>query len=309
MGKIAFVFPGQGTQYTGMGKDIYENNLVARDVFNQIEEVRPNTIKQCFESDISELSITENTQPCIFAVEMSLACALKSAGIEPDCLAGFSLGEVTALTFSNILSFNDGIKFICKRAEYMQSAIKKIDTGMIAVMKLDNKTVEDIAEKFTSVFPVNYNCPGQLVVAGDKSQLEDFSKAIDEKGGKSVLLKVSGGFHSPFMEEASNKILEELNNIKFNLPKYQVYSNYTSKVYTDDVKTLLAMQVKKPVLWENTINNMIDDGVDTFIEVGPGKVLSGLIKKINKEVNLYNVEDNITLKSVVDRLGTLNKEG
>lgn len=299
MGKIAFVFPGQGAQYTGMGKDIYENNLIAKETFNKIDELRKDTSKQCFEADISELSVTENTQPCIFAVEMALANALKAEGIEPDCLGGFSLGEVTALTFSNIFNFSEGIKFICKRAEYMQAATKKADTGMVAVVKLDNKVVEETTKEFSSVFPVNYNCPGQLVVAGYRTELEDFSKRIVERGGKAVPLKVSGGFHSPFMEEASSRILAELDSINFNLPNYPVYSNYTSNIYTDDIKTLLAEQVKKPVLWENIVRNMIKDGVDTFIEVGPGKVLSGLIKKINSEVNIYNVENSETLKNVV----------
>lgn len=302
MGKIAFVFPGQGAQYTGMGKDIFNNNSSAKNIFEKIDKIRPNTSKQCFEADISELSITENTQPCIFAVEMALAKALKEEGIVPDCVAGFSLGEVTALTFANVFSFEDGTKFICKRAEYMQSDTLKSNTGMVAVVKLDNKTVEDTAKKFLNVFPVNYNCPGQLVVAGDKTELEDFSKSISDKGGKVIPLKVSGGFHSPFMEEASRKVLIELNNIKFNKSIYPVYSNYTSQIYTDDVKTLLSNQVKKPVLWVDIINNMIADGVDTFIEVGPGKVLAGLIKKINSDVTIYNVEDNNTLKNVVEVL-------
>jgi len=302
MGKIAFIFPGQGAQYTGMGKDIFDNNKVSRDIFNEIDKVRANTSKQCFEADSSELSRTENTQPCIFAVEMALASALRSEGIEPDCLAGFSLGEVTALTFSGILNFDDGVNFICKRAEYMQSDTLKSETRMVAVVKLDNKTVEDTAKEYSAVYPVNYNCPGQLVVAGEKTELQEFSEAISKKGGKVVPLKVSGGFHSPFMEEASYKILDELNKIKFNTAKFPVYSNYTSNIYTNDVKTLLSNQVKKPVLWENIVKNMIKDGVDTFIEVGPGKVLSGLVKKISSEVNIYNVEDNDTLKNVVNTL-------
>ena len=302
MGKIAFVFPGQGAQYTGMGKDIFDNNKVAKNVFNKIDEIRAGTSKQCFEADISELSITENTQPCIFAVEMALACALKAEGIEPDTLAGFSLGEVTALTFSNVFSFEDGIKFICKRAEYMGEDTKKVETGMVAALKLDDKTVEEIASQFKAVYPVNYNSPGQLVIAGDKSELEAFSKAISEKGGKIIPLKVSGGFHSPFMNEASNKILDELSKIKFNLPRVPVYSNYTAKVYSSDVKTLLSNQVNKPVLWVDIVKNMIRDGVDTFIEVGPGKVLSGLIKKINSDVTIYNVENSETLENVVTAL-------
>ena len=302
MGKIAFVFPGQGAQYTGMGKDICDNNEVAKEVFLKIDEIRPNTSYQCFEAEINELSVTENTQPCIFAVELALASALKAEGIKPDYLAGFSLGEVTALTFSNVFNFNDGVRFICKRAECMQADTKKADTGMVAVLKLDNKVVEDAAREFKAIYPVNYNSPGQIVVAGDKTELESFSMNITEKGGKVIPLKVSGGFHSPFMEEASNKVFDELDKFKFNLPEIPLYSNYTADIYTDDVKTLLANQIKKPVLWVDIVKNMIDDGVDTFIEVGPGKVLSGLIKKINSDVTIYNVEDSKSLQNVVNIL-------
>ncbi len=306
MGKIAFVFPGQGAQYTGMGKDIFENNIVAKETFSKIDEIRPNTSKECFEAEISELSVTKNTQPCIFAVEMAIANSLLDAGIKPDCLAGFSLGEVTALTFANAFNFNDGVNFICKRAAYMQLDSEKVETGMVAVLKLENSKVEEIADKFLKVFPVNYNCPGQLVVAGDKEELVEFSSAIKEVGGAVVPLKVSGGFHSPFMEEASNKIFSELNNVKFNELKYPVYSDYTSNLYDENIAELLSNQVKKPVLWEKIVKNMLLDGVDTFIEVGPGKVLSGLIKKMTSDANIYNVEDSVSLNNVVSELKGVN---
>lgn len=306
MGKIAFVFPGQGAQYTGMGKDIFENNVVAKETFNKIDEIRPNTSNECFEAEISELSVTKNTQPCIFAVEMALANSLLDAGIKPDCLAGFSLGEVTALTFANAFNFNDGVNFICKRAAYMQEDSEKVETGMVAVLKLENSKVEEIADKFLKVFPVNYNCPGQLVVAGDKGELVEFSAAIKEVGGAVVPLKVSGGFHSPFMEEASKKIFDELNNVKFNELKYPVYSDYTSNLYDENIAELLSNQVKKPVLWEKIVKNMLLDGVDTFIEVGPGKVLSGLIKKMTSDATIYNVEDSVSLNNVVSELKGVN---
>lgn len=302
MGKIAFVFPGQGAQYTGMGKDIYENNLVARDTFDEIEKIRENTINQCFNGDSSELAITRNTQPCIFAVEMALAYALKKEGVEPDVLGGFSLGEVTALTFAEVFTFNDGVNFICKRAEFMQEANEKCNTGMVAVLKLDDEVVENISRKFNNVFPVNYNSPGQVVVAGDMEEINEFTKVVKELGGSAVPLKVNGAFHSPYMEEASSKILEELNGININKAKYSVYSNYLGKIYPDNVKETISMQVKSPVLWRKIIGNMIENNVDTFIEIGPGKVLSGLIKRINKDVNIYNVEDSKTLQDTVSKL-------
>lgn len=302
MGKIAFVFPGQGAQYTGMGKDIYENNSIARETFDEIEKIRENTINQCFNGESSELSITKNTQPCIFAVEMALAYALKKEGIEPDMLGGFSLGEVTALTFADVFSFKDGVKFICKRAEFMQEANEKSNAGMVAALKLDDEAVCTIAKQFKNVFPVNYNSPGQVVVAGDKDELCEFTKAVKEFGGSAMPLKVNGAFHSPYMEEASNNILNELTDVKINKAKYPVYSNYLGTIYPENVKEAISTQVKSPVLWRKIVEDMIENSVDTFIEIGPGKVLSGLIKRINKDVNIYNVEDSKTLEDTVKAL-------
>lgn len=302
MGKIAFVFPGQGAQYTGMGKDIYENNVIAKEVFDKIDSIRENTTNQCFNADSLELSITKNTQPCIFAVEMALANALKAEGIEPDVLGGFSLGEVTALTFAEVFNFTEGVNFICKRAKYMQEANEKNSAGMVAALKLDDEVIEEISKQFNKVFPVNYNCPGQVVVAGDSEELVEFAKVIKENGGATVPLKVSGGFHSPFMNEAADNILNELQEIKLNEAKYPVYSNYLATLYPNEVKETLAKQVKSPVLWKKIVQDMIENGVDTFIEIGPGKVLSGLVKKINSNVRIYNVEDSKTLANTVNEL-------
>lgn len=300
MGKTAFIFPGQGAQYSGMGKDIFDNNAAARKAFMIIDSIRPGTSKQCFFGTEEELKVTENTQPCIFATEIALAQALKEVGILPDAVAGFSLGEVTALTFSEVFSFENGFQFICNRAKYMQEDAEKAEASMIAVVKLTNKQVEELAQKFSMIFPVNYNCPGQLVVAGDKEQLTEFSVLVKENGGKAIPLAVGGGFHSPYMKNAAAKIKEDLAEKNFGSPLFSVYSNYTSYEYTEDVARLLSNQTNHPVMWNKLIENMIHNGIDTFVEVGPGKVLSGFVKKISSDVRVFNVqtqEDIVALKA------------
>lgn len=290
LSKKAFIFPGQGAQYSGMGKDIFDNNAAARKAFMVIDSMRAETSKQCFFGTDEELKVTENTQPCIFATEIALAEALKAEGIVPDAVAGFSLGEVTALTFAQVFSFENGFRFICNRAKYMQEEANKAETAMMAIVKLANNQVEELAQKFSMIFPVNYNCPGQLVVAGDKEQLEAFSVLVKENGGKAIPLAVGGGFHSPYMKNAAAKIKEELAEKSFGKPIIPVYSNYTSYEYTEDVARLLSNQTNHPVMWQKIVENMISNGIDTFIEVGPGKVLSNFVKKISNDVKIFTVQ-------------------
>lgn len=299
LSKKAFIFPGQGAQYSGMGKDIFDNNAAARKAFIVIDSMRAGTSKQCFFGTDEELKVTENTQPCIFATEIALAEALKAENIVPDAVAGFSLGEVTALTFAQVFSFENGFRFICNRAKYMQEDANKAEAAMMAIVKLTNKQVEELTQKFSMIFPVNYNCPGQLVVAGDKEQLEAFSVLVKENGGKAIPLAVGGGFHSPYMKNAAAKIKEELAEKSFGKPIVPVYSNYTSYEYTEDVARLLSNQTNHPVMWQKIIENMINNGIDTFIEVGPGKVLSNFVKKISNDVKIFTVqtwEDVLALK-------------
>ena len=271
MGKIAFVFfSGQGAQYTGMGKELYDISPAAKNVFDMADSIREGTSSQCFNASKEELSQTINTQPCLFGVELAAAESLKEKGITPDAIAGFSLGEITALTFANVFSYEDGFKFVCKRAESMQKAAEKTNGTMAAVLKLSNEQVEKICESFKNVFPVNYNCKGQLVVAGEKSEIKDFCNSVKESGGRAIPLAVSGGFHSPFMDEASKELEVELQNYKVNSPKVPIYSNYTGELYGKNIKEQITMQVNHPVLWQKTIENMAKSGIDTFIEVGPG---------------------------------------
>lgn len=303
MGKVAFVFSGQGAQYSGMGKSLYEASAAAKTVFETAEQIRPGTMQQCFEGALEEISITKNTQPCLFCVDLAAAEALREAGIEPDMVAGFSLGEVAAVTFAGIFTQAEGFSLVTKRGEAMQAAAEKVDSAMAAVLKLANEKVEELCRMHPGVFPVNYNCPGQLVVAGLKSSLGDFLSDVAANGGRAVPLNVSGGFHSPFMESASIRLAQVLSGMDVKAPQMPVYANYTAEPYGEnDAKLLLEKQVSNPVRWQQTVERMIEAGVDTFVEVGAGKTLCGLIKKTNRTVKVYNVEDADTLAATLAAL-------
>lgn len=303
MGKVAFVFSGQGAQYSGMGKSLCEASAAAKAVFETAEQIRPGTMQQCFEGALEEISITKNTQPCLFCVDLAAAEALREAGIEPDMVAGFSLGEVAAVTFAGIFTQAEGFSLVTKRGEAMQAAAEKVDSAMAAVLKLANEKVEELCRMHPGVFPVNYNCPGQLVVAGLKSSLGDFLSDVAANGGRAVPLNVSGGFHSPFMESASIRLAQVLSGMDVKAPQMPVYANYTAEPYGEnDAKLLLEKQVSNPVRWQQTVERMIEAGVDTFVEVGAGKTLCGLIKKTNRAVKVYNVEDADTLAATLAAL-------
>ena len=294
---IAFVFAGQGSQYSGMGRDLYDNSPAAREIFD-ISGVAD----LCFNGTAEELSQTINTQPAMLAMELACTAALNEIGIKADYAAGFSLGEIAALTYAGAFSVADAFTLIRKRAEFM-SGCSDGNGGMAAVLKLDNNKVEELAAKYV-VYPVNYNCPGQITVAGLSDRLDSFCEAVAENGGRAVKLAVSGAFHSPYMHEAAEKLGEVIPAHTINKLKIPVYSNFTAQPYTDDVCGLLCKQVMSPVRWQQTIENMIADGADTFIEVGAGKVLSGLIKRISKDVKIMNAdkfEDIETVKNNVKR--------
>lgn len=301
MGKVAFVFSGQGAQYTGMGKSLWETSPAARAVFEAADSQRPGTSRQCFTAPVEELSVTKNTQPCVYCVDLAAARALEEAGVKPDFAAGFSLGEVAALSFAGVFPGEEGFGFVCKRAEAMQKAAEENPGAMAAVLKLKNERVEAICQEFEQVWPVNYNCPGQLVVAGEKGQIEAFCKKVAEAGGRAVPLAVSGGFHSPFMESAGEELRTVLAGMELREPRVPVYANLNARPYTQaGAKELLVQQVKNPVRWQETVEALAAQGVDTFLECGPGKTLCGLIRKTVKGAKVFQVEDGETLSAAVE---------
>lgn len=210
MGKIAFVFSGQGDQFPGMGKDLYEKYPVAQKIYDICDGVRPDTSSQCFHSTEDELKETKNTQPCLFAMELAAASVLIEKGISPDVVAGFSLGEVVAATVSGVFDNETGFRLVCKRGELMQNEAEKFDTSMAAVVKLTPEQVQEVCKKYSDVYPVNFNCPGQITVSGLSSQMTDFFADVKIAGGRAIPLKVKGAFHSPFMTDAAKAFKEEL---------------------------------------------------------------------------------------------------
>ena len=305
MGKIAFLFSGQGAQYPGMGKSLCEAIEAAKAVFDLADSIRSNTSAQCFSGTKEELSRTENTQPCVYCVDLAAAEALKASGIVPDVAAGFSLGEVAALTFCGVLTPEDGFRLVCKRASFMDEAAERTNGGMAAVLKLSDERVEELCAAHPGTYPVNYNCPGQVSVAGEKTALEGLCKAVQEAGGRAVPLAVSGGFHSPMMDSAAAQMQEELKQVAVSAPATPLYANYTAEHYAQDaaaIKQNIAMQVNHPVPWQAILKKMADEGVTDFVEVGPGKTLAGLVKKTLPGVSIHRVEDAETLQATVDAL-------
>ena len=294
MGKIAFVFSGQGDQFPGMGKDLADKYPSAKSVFDMCDGIRPGTSEQCFNGTEEELKETKNTQPCLFAMELAAANVLFDKGVKPEALAGFSLGEVTAATAAGIFDNETGFRLVCKRGELMQTEAEKFDTSMAAVVKLTPEQIQDVCAKYSDVYPVNFNCPGQITVSGLASQMKDFSADVKAAGGRALPLKLKGAFHSPFMNAASEAFRVELENAKINKGNITLYSDLTSMPYTDDVAELLSKQICSPVLWEKIVRNMIADGFDTFIEIGPGRTLTNMIKKISADVKAQTVEEYLS---------------
>ena len=246
--------------------------------------------------------MTENTQPCLYAMELALAAVLVKKGLRPAAAAGFSLGEIPALAFAGAYSALDGFRLACARGAAMGKAAKEYPASMVAVMKMENKAVEEIAKNYEHVFPVNYNGPGQLVVAGAKDELDQFGKDVKAAGGRCMPVAVGGGFHSPFMDGASVEFAQALNEVSLEKPAITVYSNYTTKPYTENVKELMEKQINHSLRWQESIENMAADGFDTFIEVGVGTTLKKLISRILPDSRTYAVSNMEEARRVAEEV-------
>ncbi|WP_296622689.1 ACP S-malonyltransferase [Marivirga sp.] len=283
----AYVFPGQGAQYPGMGKELYENNADAKKLFDQANEILGFDItKIMFEGTAEELKETKVTQPAVFL--HSVINALVHPDFKPEMVAGHSLGEFSALVANGTLSFEDGLKLVYKRALAMQKACEINPSTMAAVLGLDDDVVEKICHEINEevVVPANYNCPGQLVISGSNKGIEIACEKMKEAGAKRALpLPVGGAFHSPLMEPAREELAQAIKETQFNEPKCPVYQNVNAQgsIDVEAIKENLISQLTSPVKWTQSVHQMVQDGASVFIESGPGKVLQGLVKKINKE--------------------------
>ena len=292
MGKIAFIYPGQGAQKIGMGKDFYENSEVARYIYDTATEaLQLDMRKLCFEEN-AKLDRTEYTQAALVATCLAMARVLESKGIRPDVTAGLSLGEYCAVAMAGGINDQDAIMAVRQRGILMQEAVPLGVGAMAAILGMSGEAVEAVLEGIPDVFVANYNCPGQIVITGWKEQVEQAAVVLKEAGARRVLpLKVSGPFHSPMLKEAGNSLREVLDEITFSELQIPYVTNVTGNYVTDirETKDLLVQQIAAPVYWQQSVENMIKNGVDTFVEIGPGRTLSGFLKKISREVTCYQV--------------------
>ena len=291
--KIAFLFPGQGAQKCGMGESFYNADVDSKKVYDRASELLGLDIRKlCFEEN-EEINITEYTQVAMVTTGIAMLKAIEKIGLKADVCAGLSLGEYEALYLSGVLSEEDAIKAVRKRGILMQEEVPVGVGAMAAVLNLDEKVIEEVLKGIEGAYIANYNCPGQIVISGKKEAIAIAGEKLKEAGAKRVIeLNVSGPFHSKLLSGAGDKLYEYLENIKINKPNIPYVANYTAKYVNEasDIRQLLREQVSGSVKFSQSIEEMIKNGVDTFIEIGPGKTLTSFVKKINKEVKTYNIE-------------------
>lgn len=305
MSKIAFIFPGQGAQKAGMGKDFYENSESARAFFESAQEVLDFDLKEMCFGEHDELNLTEYTQPCMVSVCLAIEQELEKRGIKPDMTAGLSLGEYAAVSAAGGMKKTDAIKLVRRRGILMQNTVLAGKGAMAAVLGMDAKKIEEILASYENVWIANYNCPGQIVITGLTEEVEKAGAALKENGAKRVLpLKVSGPFHSPLLRPAGEALLAEMDTIPFSSLAVPYVANATARIVTDcaQVKTLFAQGISSSVRWQQSVETMIENGVDTFVEIGPGKTLAGFMRKINPAAKVYNVSSLEELEKVAGEL-------
>lgn len=303
--KIGFIYAGQGSQTVGMGKSFYDNYAEAREVFDN-SNLDIDVKKLCFEGPVEELSKTSNTQPCMVATAICATKLLKQNGIYPDYVCGLSLGEYSALQCAEVFDEQTAISLVRFRGQAMERAVQGLDSKMMAIIGLDRELVAEVvkeAENEGVVQIANYNCPGQIVIGGETKAVEKAAELAKEKGARRALpLNTSGPFHTSLLKPASIELFNKLEEVTFKDMKIPVIFNSTAEELTPkrSIKDMLKIQVMSPVFFEDSIRYMLAQGVDTFIEIGPGKVLSGFIKKITKEVTIYQVEDKESLEKTLE---------
>lgn len=309
MGKIAFVFPGQGAQAVGMGKDVYEHSEKAKEVFDRASEAVDLDLKAlCFEEN-NDINITEYTQVCLLTTSVAVMEELRSRGVRPDVAGGLSLGEYCALVAAEAMNYIDAAKAVRKRGIFMQEEVPAGEGGMAAILGMDAAAIDEHIAKFDKVQVANYNCPGQIVISGETQQVKDASEVLKEAGAKrAVLLNVSGPFHSTMLSGAGVKLKAILDELTILEPQIPYVANVTGEYVTkqEDIEPLLVKQVSNSVRWQQSVETMVKDGVDTFIEIGPGRTLAGFNKKIAKqigrELTTYSVGTMEEIDKVVDAL-------
>lgn len=307
MSKLAFIFPGQGAQKAGMGKDFYENSETARSFFDQAQKILDFDLKEMCFGEHEELNLTEYTQPCMVSVCLAIVRELKKRGINPDITAGLSLGEYAAVAAAGGMNELDAIKLVRRRGILMQSTVPAGEGAMAAVLGLDAKKIEEILESFENVWIANYNCPGQIVITGLINEVQQASLALKEAGAKRVVeLKVSGPFHSLLLKPAGEALLKEMESMSFSPLQVPYIANATAEIVTDSKKisTFFARGIYSSVRWQQSIETMLENGVDTFVEIGPGKTLAGFMRKIAPKATVYNVssfEDAIALEKCLSK--------